>query len=104
MNPVKIYDYLTKARDKVFDAVRPLSPEEYGREFPFGLKTFGSTLTHTMIVEWSYIERMQRHDLPPYHTWPIQDEKPPSFEVIERTWREQAPRTRGIIQELSARA
>jgi uncharacterized damage-inducible protein DinB len=103
MNPVKIYDYLTKAREKVFDAVRLLPPQEYAREFPFGLKTFGTTITHMMIVEWAYTERMQKRDLPPYHTWPIQDEKPPAFEIIEKIWREQAPRTREIVGRLSAR-
>lgn len=101
MNPVKIYDYLTKAREKVFDAVRSLAPEQYNREFSIGLKTFGTTLTHMMIVEWAYTERMQQHDLPPYDQWPIQDEKPPAFAVIEQTWRAQAPRTRALIERLS---
>lgn len=102
MQPLKIYDYLTKARERVFDAVRGLSPELYQREFSIGLKTFGTTLTHMMIVEWAYIERIQRHDLPPYETWPIQDEKPPAFGVIETTWREQAPRTRAVVQAAHA--
>jgi len=97
MNPVRTYDYLTKARERVFDAVRALPPEEYGREFSIGLKTLGSTLTHIMIVEWSYIERMQGRALPPYETWPIQDERPPAFDVIEKTWRMQAPQTRRAL-------
>jgi uncharacterized damage-inducible protein DinB len=97
MDPVKTYDYLTKAREKVFDAVRALTPEQYARAFGIGLRTLGSTLTHTMIVEWAYTERLQRHDLPPYQQWPIQDENPPPFAVIEKAWREQAPRTRVVL-------
>jgi uncharacterized damage-inducible protein DinB len=100
MNPVRIYDYLTKAREKMFDAVRDLPPQQHNREFTIGLKTFGTTLTHMMIVEWAYTERMQQHDLPPYDQWPIQDEKPPVFCVIEKTWREQAPRTAALIRSL----
>jgi uncharacterized damage-inducible protein DinB len=98
MDPLKTYDYLVKARERVFEAVRALPPEQYGREFPIGLKTLGSTLTHVMIVEWAYMERIQGRRLPPYEQWPIQDERPPAFEVIERTWREQAPRTRSAME------
>lgn len=94
MDPLKIYDYLTKARERVFDAVRSLSPEQYHREFSIGMKTLGTTLTHMMIVEWSYMQRIQGRTLPPYETWPIQDEKPPTFAMIEKTWREQTPQTR----------
>ena len=100
MDPLKIYDYLTKARERIFDAVRALPPQQYAREFPIGLKTIGSTLTHCMIVEWAYMERIAGRDLPPYETWPIQDEKPPAFEVIEKTWREQAPQTRAALEAL----
>lgn len=98
MDPLKIYDYLTKARERVFDAVRPLTPEQYHHQFTIGLKTISSTLTHMMIVEWSYAERMQRRPVPAYDSWPIQDEKPPAFEVIEKTWRGQAVQTRGVVQ------
>ncbi len=97
MNPLKIYDYLTKARERVFDAVRPLSPQQYQREFPFGLKTIGRTLTHTMISEWYYIQRLQGRTVPPYEQWPIKDEHPPAFDVIEQTWREQAKNTRAAV-------
>jgi uncharacterized damage-inducible protein DinB len=103
MNPLKIYDYLVKAREKVFDAVRPLSPEDYSREFPIGLNTIGRTLTHTMIVEWSYVQRILGNSMPPYESWPIQDEKPPAFAVIEKTWREQAPQTRSALEAVDQR-
>ncbi|MCI0364217.1 MAG: DinB family protein [Phycisphaerales bacterium] len=97
MDSLKIYDYLTKARERVFEAVRSAvaeSPEVWRREFSIGLKTLGSTLTHMMIVEWSYVQRIQGRTMPPYEQWPIQDEHPPAFEVIEKTWRQQAPQTR----------
>lgn len=99
MDPLKIYDYLLKTRQRVMDAVRALSPQQYEREFAFGLKTIGATLTHIMVSEWYYIERLEGRTVPPYEQWPIKYENPPSFDVIERTWREQARKVRATIAD-----
>jgi uncharacterized damage-inducible protein DinB len=101
MEPLKIYDYLTLARQRIFDWVRPLSAEQYGREFPIGLGTLGRTLTHIMICEFAYVERIQGHELLPYETWPIQDEKPPPFATLERAWIDQARQTRAVLAAIS---
>lgn len=97
MNPTRIYDYLALSRERVMDAVRRLTPAAYRREFAFGLKTMGSTLTHIMIAEWYYIERLEGRTVPPYAEWPFQYERPPAFEVIDQTWREQAKRVRAAV-------
>ncbi len=97
MEPLKIYDYLTLARGKVFDRVRPLSAEQYAQRFPIGLGTLGRTLTHIMICEWFYIQRLLEREVPPYNRWPIQDENPPPFAVLEPTWAEQAKQTRAAL-------
>jgi len=97
MEPLKIYDYLTKTRASVLDAVRPLSPQQYHRTFAIGLNTIGATLAHIMISEWYYIERLDGRPVPPYDQWPIKYENPPEFDVIERTWREQAKGVRASI-------
>jgi uncharacterized damage-inducible protein DinB len=102
MDPVRIYEFITKSREIIFNTVRELSPEQYERLHTIGLKTLGTTLTHMMIVEWAYSERMQGRELPPYETWPIQDEKPPAFAVIEKTWREQAPGMRLLIESMNS--
>ena len=47
MEPLKTYDYLTRARQRVFEWVRPLGPEQYAREFPIGRGTLARTLTHS---------------------------------------------------------
>lgn len=96
-HPVRLYEYLTVARERIFDALRPLPGAQCHQPFPFGLNTINRTLTHIMIVEWSYTQRMQAIDVPPYEQWPIQDESPPEFAVIEATWRDQAPRTRAVL-------
>ncbi len=49
MDPLKIYDYLIKTRERVFDAARPLTPAQYQQEFAIGLKAIGTTRTHLMM-------------------------------------------------------
>lgn len=97
MNPLTIYDYLLRTRGMVLDAVRPLSPEQYTRVFPIGLSTIASTLTHLMISEWYYIERLQSRVVPPYAEWPIHYETPPAFDIVETTWRTQMNAIREVI-------
>ncbi len=97
MEPLKTYDYLTLARRRVFDWVRPLSPEDYLREFPVGHGKLGRTLTHVMTSEWYYMQRMQGRAVPPYDEWPIRDEEPPPFPVLEAAWIEQAAQTRAAL-------
>lgn len=97
MNALRTYDYLAKARATLLDKVRPLSPEQYNREFPIGLNTLARTLTHIMICEYAYVERLRGRALPPYSQWPIQDEKPPPLATLEAAWREQERATRETL-------
>jgi len=97
MDPLKIYDYLTKARSRIFDWIRPLTAEQYAREFPIGLGALGRILTHVMICEWSYMERIRGNAVPPYKEWPIQDETPPPFARLEEVWTAQARQTRDTL-------
>ena len=97
MKPLKTYDYLALARQRIFEWVRPLSAEQYAREFPIGLKTLDRTLTHIMISEWMYVQRIQRHSVPPHDQWPFQAERPPPFAALEAAWIKQASRTRTAL-------
>lgn len=97
MDPLKIYDYLCKSRERVLDAVRPLTPLQYTQPFAFGLKTISSTMAHIMISEWYYVERLEGRHVAPYEQWPISYENPPEFAVIERTWEPQAKAVREAI-------
>ncbi len=101
MDAIKTYDYLTKTRERVFDAVRPLTPQQYRRPFDFGLGNIASTLTHVMISEWYYVERLDGRPVAPYEQWPIQYEKPPEFATVESTWRPQAERVRASLARQS---
>ena len=98
MNPHKIYDYLTVARQRVFDWARPLSAENYVRQFPIGLGSIGRTLTHIMICEYAYVLRIEEKEVPPYEQFPFQDETPPPLATLEMAWTEQAGRTRAVLE------
>jgi uncharacterized damage-inducible protein DinB len=97
MVPARLYAYLWTTRGAMLEAVRMLTPEQYGRHFPFGLGTVGSTLTHLMISEWYYVERLDGRSVPPYAQWPVHYETPPPFAEVERLWREQMVRVRTLV-------
>ncbi len=98
MDPTLTYDYLVRSRERVFDSVRPLSPEQAAREFGFGLKSIGATLAHIMISEWYYLQRLESRDVPAYEHWPIKYESPPSIAEMERIWRAQAAEVLAYVQ------
>ncbi len=98
MDPVRTYDYLTRSRDRIFGSVRALSPEQRHRQFSFGPGTIAATLTHTMVAEWYYLQRLSGAEVPPYDEWPIRDEAPPEFEILESTWRTQAVLVRKALE------
>lgn len=102
MQPSRLYDYLVTSRALVFDRVRPLTPEQYTQTFEIGLGSLARTLTHILSCEWYYVKRMMREDCPPYWQWPIRDEEPPAFAVLEAEWAKQATRTREAIATLGA--
>lgn len=97
MQPLRTYDYLCLSRGKLLDRTRSLSPEQYARRFEIGLGSLARTLTHIMICEWFYIQRLEERPVPPYEQWPIQDEIPPPFSVIDEQWASQAQQTRASI-------
>lgn len=101
MSPLRIYDYLTLARRRLLDWVRPLSAEQYGRQFPIGLGSLARTLTHIETSEWYYVQRMRGRPIPPDDQWPIQEQSPPPFAALEAAWAEQAQRTRASLAAVS---
>lgn len=98
MNPHTIYDYLIRSRQRILDLIRSLDAVQYAREFQIGCGTIGATMTHIVISEWYYVERMQQREVPPYAQWSIQSEHPPPFTEIESFWIRQADATRRALQ------
>jgi uncharacterized damage-inducible protein DinB len=101
MNPARIYSYLTRSRQHILDWTRPLPHDAYTRPFPIGRGSLAANLTHVMISEWYYVERMLGRDVPPYEQWPIRDETPPPFADLEAAWVAQASETAAAIRAIA---
>lgn len=102
ISPAEAYEYLVKARAKLLDWVRPLTLEQYTREFPFGLKTLRQTLVEIPLAEWSYIRRMRglptvaSREQHPF--WKYYDTE---FTPLEAPWRDLAEDTRSTLREIT---
>jgi uncharacterized damage-inducible protein DinB len=97
MHPIEHYDIVQKARAKVLDRVRDLTPDEYTRQFPFGLKTIRATLVHMAGAEWIY-GVFARGEEYRFEDRPFRDERYPDFPGLEADWRELAESTRTWLQ------
>ncbi len=101
MNFVRTYDYLTQARAKLFDWVRPLTQEQYTQEFPFAHRTLQATMLEMATAEWLYGRRLIGESVPPREQWPFSKDRQPTFAHLEQAWAAQAPETRRILSEIS---
>lgn len=96
---VHVYDVQTKAREKLFDWVRPLPQDQYTRSFPFGRGTIRTTLTHMAAAEW-FLSRWIRGEADAGAAEPPSEERQPAFADLETLWRAQAPRTRATLADV----
>lgn len=93
---VTMYDYLTKARGRLFDWIRPLSQEQYTREFPYALKTIRATVVEMARAEWAYGRRLRSLPVSIGES-PFTPERTPSFAEAEAGWRKMEPDTRALL-------
>lgn len=101
--PIHLYEYLATARAKLLDWVRPLTLEQYTKEFPFGLKTLRDTLVEIPLAEWSYIHRIReepiiRKSQEDHPFWKYYDT---GFAPLEAAWKELAADTRRTLRRIS---
>ena len=94
-----MYDYLVKARERLFDWIRPLAAEQYAREFPYGLKTIHATLVHTASAEWAYGNRLGGRQIS-FSDSPFTVEKVKSFAELETLWKDLTAQTRAVLSEV----
>jgi uncharacterized damage-inducible protein DinB len=100
MQPQLTYDYLTKARARLFDWTRPLSKEQYDREFPYAMKTIHATLLHTAGAEWIYDQRLRGRPGTSGDS-PFTAEKIPAFAGLESAWNALAGETRALLGQIA---
>lgn len=101
LSPAHLYEYLTKAREKLLGWARPLSLEQYTKQFPFGLKTLRDTLVEIPQAEWTYVQRLRGEDVPSWEERPFAQFYKTDFAPLDRAWREQAQETQATLREIS---
>jgi len=97
---VRVYDVHTQAREKIFDWIRPLSQENYTREFPFAHRTLRATMIELAMHELWLTMRLREEPMPRPFRWeemPINEQAHDTFPKLEAAWRAQAPRTRATL-------
>jgi uncharacterized damage-inducible protein DinB len=92
-----VYEYLAKARAKLLDWIRPLTMEQYTKEFTFGKKTIRDTLVEIPLAEWLYGMRLVGEPAPPRDEQPFVKYYRTEFGPLEDAWRELADRTRRLL-------
>jgi uncharacterized damage-inducible protein DinB len=97
--PAAIYEYLVKARAKLLDWVRPLTMEQYTKEFPFGKKTIRDTIVEIPHAEWLYGMRLAGESVPARDEQPFVKYYQTDFTPLESAWRELADRTGRLLRE-----
>lgn len=101
--PAYFYDYLVKSRAKLLDWVRPLTLEQYTKEFPFGRKSLRATMVEIPMSEWSYIRRMREEPtgLKSQEDHPFWQYYKTDFAPLEAAWRELAEDTRRTLRRIT---
>lgn len=97
---VRVYDVHTKARWKLFDWIRPLSQEQYTREFPFAHRTLRATMIELAMTELWLVMRLRENPMPIPFRWSqmtINEQTHDTFPKLEAAWRDQTPRTRATL-------
>jgi len=101
MHPfLSMFDYLLKARGRLLEWIRPLSAEQYAREFPYGLKTIHATLLHIAGAEWAYGRRLQGQQVSSGDN-PFVAERMPTFGALESAWAATSSETRLILSQIT---
>ena len=81
----------------MLDRVRTLDESAYTRGFDIGPVSIAKVLTHLLISEWYYCQRIKGREVPPYAEWEVRDEQPLTLDEQLRRWDAQTERTREVL-------
>lgn len=98
---LKVYDIHTQARGKLFDAIRPLSQEQYTREFPFAHKSLRATMLEIAMTELWLGMRLREERMPEPFDWstmPINETIHSTLAQLEPAWTDLTRRTRATLE------
>ena len=75
-------DYHYWARDRLLDALEPLTPDQLNRDLGSSFKSIRETIVHTYAAEWAWHSRWQGHS----PTALLPDDQFPDLAAVRRAW------------------
>ena len=91
-----LLDYHYWARDRVFDAVSPLTPEQFTRDLGSSFKSVRDTLAHLYSAEWAWYSRW--HGTSPTAMLPF--DQFPDLASIRNAWTDHEGKMRAFVNDL----
>jgi uncharacterized damage-inducible protein DinB len=91
-------DYHYWARDRLFDALETLTPEQYNRDLGSSFKSIRDTIAHIYAAEWAWYERWLGRS----PTALLPADQFPDLEALRRTWTDLETKVRAYVQQLGA--
>jgi uncharacterized damage-inducible protein DinB len=90
-------DYHYWARDRLLDALEPLTPEQYNRDLGNSFRSIRDTLTHIYAAEWAWYSRWQGES----PTSLVPTDRFPDLAALRKEWGEHEARMRAFISGLN---
>jgi len=92
-----LLDYHAWARDRLLDALEPLTPEQYTRDMGNSFRSIRDTIVHVYFADWIWYSRWVGHSLtgiaPPYDRFP-------DVATLRSAWKEHEGKVRAFLDAL----
>jgi uncharacterized damage-inducible protein DinB len=89
-------DYHYWARDRLFDALAPLTPDQINRELGSSFKSIRETIVHTYAAEWAWHSRWQGTS----PTALLPSDQFPDLAAVRRAWSQHEAHMRAFLDGL----
>jgi uncharacterized damage-inducible protein DinB len=89
-------DYHYWARDRLLDALEPLTPDQFNRDLASSFKSIRETIAHTYAAEWAWHSRWQGQS--PAALLPA--DQFPDLAAVRHAWTEHEAKMRAFLERL----
>ena len=90
-----LLDFHYWARDRMFDAIEPLTPEQFTRNLGNSFPSVRDTVVHIYAAEWVWHERWQGHS----PTALLPADQFPDVATARRDWLEHEQKVRAYVED-----
>ncbi len=91
-----LLDYHYWARDRMFEALEPLTPEQATRDMGNSFKSIRDTVTHVYAAEWAWYSRWQGSS----PTALLPSDQFPDLAAVRRAWSDHEGKMRAFVDGL----